>query len=156
MALPTEAKDWLQKNRLEALIQVAEAPLHKEPEKVAKTIDVDGISEEIIQAAIELPSGCIQSIENPSTEILDEYFDEFSIMSKAYRTQGGENVLFREIAKVLFRETSEIVHKQKNEKEENSSIQTQDLTWKTQKREKLRGSTNPEKQNHCNREEIQQ
>ena len=41
------------------------------------------------------------SIENASTQILTEYFGEFSITSKAYRTQGDENLLFREVARVL-------------------------------------------------------
>ena len=54
--------------------------------KVAKTIDLEGISEATIQAAIELSSGGLQSIENPTTKILVEYFGEYSVASKAYRT----------------------------------------------------------------------
>ena len=40
-------------------------------------------------------------MESPSTEILIEYFGEYSLSSKAYRTQGGEDPLFREVAHVL-------------------------------------------------------
>ena len=68
---------------------------------MAKTIDVEGISEGTILAAIEFPSEGLQAIENPTTKILDEYFGEYSIVSKAYWMQGGENLLFRETAKVL-------------------------------------------------------
>ena len=49
----------------------------------------------------------ISSIENPSTKILIvlsinyQYFGEYSLSSKAYQTQGGEDPLFREVACVL-------------------------------------------------------
>ena len=67
----------MQKQGLEGFIRVTEAPPHQELEKVAKTIDVEGILEATIQAAIELSA------------------------NKAYRTQGGQDPLFREIAKML-------------------------------------------------------
>ena len=63
-------------------------------------IDIKGIFEATIHVAIELQFRGLQSIENTSTEILEEYFSEFSVASKAYRMQGGENVIFQEIAKV--------------------------------------------------------
>ena len=43
---------YLQEHGLEGFIRVAEAPPHQEPEKVAKTIDVEGISEATIMATI--------------------------------------------------------------------------------------------------------
>ena len=52
MALSREAKDWLQKHGLQGFIRVVEAPPHQDPKKVAKSIDVDDISEAIIQATI--------------------------------------------------------------------------------------------------------
>ena len=101
MALSVEAKDWFQRKGLKGFIRVAEAQPHKEPEKVATTIDIDGISKAMVQAAIEIPSKGLQSIENPSTDILTEYFGEFLIVRKAYQIQGGENPLFLELARVL-------------------------------------------------------
>ena len=68
---------------------------------VAATIDLDGLSKVTVQAAIELPSGGLYSIENHSTQILTEYLGKFSIANKAYWTQDGENPLFREVARVL-------------------------------------------------------
>ena len=44
MALSAKAKDWLQQHGLEGFIRVAKAPPHQEPETVARTIDVNGIS----------------------------------------------------------------------------------------------------------------
>ena len=40
-------------------------------------------------------------MECPSNEILLEYFGVYSLSSKAYRTQGGKDPLFREVARVL-------------------------------------------------------
>ena len=40
MTLSLEAKDWIQKNKLERFVWVVEAPPHKELKKIATTIDV--------------------------------------------------------------------------------------------------------------------
>ena len=40
-------------------------------------------------------------MECPSNEILLEYFGVYSLSSKAYQTQGGKDLLFREVARVL-------------------------------------------------------
>ena len=92
MALSNATRDWLIKNSLEGFIRVAEAPPHEEPEMVAATIDLDGLSKVTVQAAIELPSEELHSIENPSTQILIEYFWEFSIVSKAYWTHVAKTI----------------------------------------------------------------
>ena len=86
MALSKEARDWLLKHGPEGLLRVAEAPPHEEPEKVATTINLDELFEGTVQAAVELPSRGLYSIENPSTQILTEYFGEFSFTSKVYQT----------------------------------------------------------------------
>ena len=69
--------------------------------KFVKKIDLEVITEEAIRALTGLPKGGIYSIENPSPETLTKFFDEYSLGSKAYRTQGGEDALFREVARVL-------------------------------------------------------
>ena len=48
-----------------------------------------------------LKAGGLQSMESPSTEILMEYFDEYSLSSKVYKTHGGGDPLFREVAREL-------------------------------------------------------
>ena len=40
-------------------------------------------------------------MECPTNEILLENFGEYSLSSKAYRTQGEKDLLFREVARVL-------------------------------------------------------
>ena len=40
-------------------------------------------------------------METPSIEIVEEYLGNYSLVSKEYRTQGGKDQLFREIARVL-------------------------------------------------------
>ena len=66
-------------------------------------IDLDEISEGTVQALVGFPARGLYSIENPSTEMLIEYFGEYSLASKAYRTQGGEDPLFREVVHVLLK-----------------------------------------------------
>ena len=92
---------WFTQHGLEGFLRIAEAPPHDEPGKVAKKIDLEEITEDVIHALIGLPKGGIYSIENPSPEMLTKFFNEYSLTSKAYRTQGGDDALFREVAPVL-------------------------------------------------------
>ena len=48
-----------------------------------------------------LPEAGIFTIDNPTMEQLKKYFGEYYAGNKAYRTHSGEDVLFREIARVL-------------------------------------------------------
>ena len=100
MALSTATREWFSKHDVEGFLRVTNAPPHDKAEKVAPAIDLDEITEGTIHALIGLPAGGLRSIENPSTEILTEYFGEYSLSSKVYRTQGGEDILFREVARV--------------------------------------------------------
>ena len=101
MALSDAAREWFTKNSLEGFLYIADAPPHEELEHVAPTNDLAEITEGTIQALTRLQARELQSVESPSTEILMEYFGEYSLSSKAYRTQGGEDLLFWEVARVL-------------------------------------------------------
>ena len=101
MALSTVTREWFSKNGLEGFLHVGDAPPHEEPEKVAPTIDLEEITEGTIQALTGLPARGLRSIESPSTEIFYQYFGEYSLSNKAYRTQGREDPLFRKVARVL-------------------------------------------------------
>ena len=101
MVLSEAAKKWLKQHGLEGFLRIVEAPPHGDAENVVKDIDTEVITEEAIRAMTGLPEGGIYSIDNPSPELLTRYFGEYSLGSKAYRTQGGEDLLFREIARVL-------------------------------------------------------
>ena len=100
-ALSEAAKKWLRQHGLEGFLTIMEVPPHQEAEKIVKEIDTELITEEAIRALIGLPEGGIFTIDNPTPEQLRKYFGEYSLASKAYRTQGGEDALFREIARVL-------------------------------------------------------
>ena len=101
MAPSEEAKQWLTEHGLEGFLRIADAPPHDEPEQAAKSIDLSEITEGAVQAITGLQAGGMQSVESPSNEILFEYFGEYSLSSKAYRTQGGQDLLFGEVARVL-------------------------------------------------------
>ena len=101
MALSEEARQWMTENGLEGLLRIADAPPHAEPEQAAATIDLSEITEGAVQALTGLQAGGLRSIENPSNQILFEYFGEYSLSSKAYRTQGGQNLLFGEVARAM-------------------------------------------------------
>ena len=90
MALSNTAREWFTKNGLEGFLRIANAPPHEEPKQVAPTVDLAEIIEGTIQALTGLQDGGLQSVESPSTEILMEYFSEYSHTRKAYQTQGGE------------------------------------------------------------------
>ena len=101
MALSDEARQWMTENGMEGLLRIADAPPHAEPEQAAATIDLSEVTEGAVQALTGIKAGGLRSIENPSNQILFEYFGEYSISSKAYRTQGGQNLLFGEVARAM-------------------------------------------------------
>ena len=101
MVLSDEARKWLTENGLGGLLRIADAPPHKEPEQAAATVDLSEVTEGAVQALTGISEGGLQTIELPSSQILSEYFGEYSLSSKAYRTQGGEDQLFGEVARAL-------------------------------------------------------
>ena len=101
MALSEISKKWFTQHGWEGFLRIPEAHRHEESEKIAKKINVEEIMENAIRALIGLPEGGIYSIENPSLEMLTKFFGEYSLASKAYWTQGGEDALFQEVARVL-------------------------------------------------------
>ena len=101
MVLSDEARQWLTENGLGGLLRVADAPPHQDPEQAATTVDLSEVTEGAVQALTGITEGGLQTIELPSSEIFFEYFGEYSLSSKAYRTQGGENPLFGEVARAL-------------------------------------------------------
>ena len=71
MALSDVAKDWLIRNGLEGFLRISVAPPHEEPDKATLQIDVEEITEGMVQALTHLPVGGLYSIENPSTKTND-------------------------------------------------------------------------------------
>ena len=100
MVLSDEAREWLIASGLEGFLCIADAPQHDEPEQAAATIDLSEITEGAVQDLTGLQAGGLQSVECPSKEIMFKYFGEYSLSSKAYQTHGGQDLLFREVARV--------------------------------------------------------
>ena len=99
--LSEAAKKWFRQHGLEGFLTIMEAPPHQEADKVIKGIDTEVITEEAIRALTGLPEGGIFQIDNPTSEQFIKYFGEYSLASKGCWTQGGEDTLFQEIARVL-------------------------------------------------------
>ena len=55
----------------------------------------------MIRAALDLKRGGEHEVEIPPSTTLKEYFGMYSISGKAYRTYGGPNKSFGEIAHIL-------------------------------------------------------
>ena len=101
MALSEEAKQWLTEHGLEGFLRIVDAPPHAEPEQSTATIDLSEITKGAVQALTRLQEGGLRSVECPSNQILFEYFGEYSLSSKACQTQGGQNLLFGEVARTM-------------------------------------------------------
>ena len=101
VVLSETTKKWFKQHGLEGFLRIVKAPPHGKTKKVVKKIDTEIITEEAIRVLIGLPKGGIYSIENPSPEAMKKFFREYSLASKAYQTQGSEDALFREVARIL-------------------------------------------------------
>ena len=86
MALSIATREWFSKHDVEGFLRVTNAPPHDKAEKVAPAIDMSEITEGVVQALTGLQVGGLQLVECPSNEILLEYFEVYSLSSKAYRT----------------------------------------------------------------------
>ena len=89
-ALSEARKKWLRQHGLDGVLTIMETPQHWEAEKIVKEINTELITDEANRSLIGLPEGGIFTIENPTLEHLRKYFGEYSLASKAYRTQGGK------------------------------------------------------------------
>ena len=96
-----ETKQWITEHGLEGFLRIADAPPHDEPKHVTATINLSEITEGTVQALTGLHAGGLQLVQCPSNKIMFDNFGEYSLSSKAYRTRGGQDLLFREVARVL-------------------------------------------------------
>ena len=82
-------------------MKVIDAPAHPDAQAVARRISPDTITNNVIRAALDLQRGGDHDVEIPPATMLKEYFGEYSASGKAYRTYGGPNRAFGEIARIL-------------------------------------------------------
>ena len=96
-----ETRAWPQERGLGGYLKVIDAPTHPDAQAVARRIQPDTITNNVVRAALDLQRGGDHDVEIPSSMTLKEYFGEYSVSGKAYRTYGGSNTAFRELARIL-------------------------------------------------------
>ena len=78
-----------------------DALAHPDAQAVARRIHPHTVTNNIIRATLDLKRGGDHEVEIPPSTTLKEYFGVYSISGKAYRTYGGSNKAFGEIARIL-------------------------------------------------------
>ena len=94
-------RTWLQEHGMGGYLKVIDAPAHPDAQKKGKEVCPEAITNKVIRAALELKQGGDHDAEIPSAAKLKQYFGEYSASGKAYRTYGGPNKVFGEIARIL-------------------------------------------------------
>ena len=92
---------WLECNNLQGFLKVADVEPHPRVEALIEEIDVAKITDKKVRTALEMPRGGFDAVKNVTEEGLRSYFGEYSPSAKAYQTQGGRDVFFHEVAKLL-------------------------------------------------------
>ena len=82
-------------------LKIVGAPVHLDAQAVARRISPDTITNNVLRAALDLQQGGEHDVKIPPATTLKEYFGEYSASGKAYRTYGGPNKAFGEIARIL-------------------------------------------------------
>ena len=101
LAASQETRSWLQERGLGGYLKVIDAPAHPDAQAVARRIHPDTVTNNMIRAALDLKRGGDHEVEIPPSTTLKEYFGAYSISGKAYRTYGGSNKAFGELARIL-------------------------------------------------------
>ena len=99
--ITTTLHRWLLEKGFEGYIRVAEAPSHPDALDIAKKLKMDTVTNATIRKKLDLSAIGEKHFDIPPTETLEEYFGEYSVSAKAYRTKDIPNPFFREIAKFL-------------------------------------------------------
>ena len=82
-------------------LKVIDAPVHPDSQQVARNICPEAITNNVLRTALDLQRGGDHDVDIPPAAKLKEYFGEYSASGKAYRTYGGPNKVFGEIARIL-------------------------------------------------------
>ena len=93
-----ETRSWLQQQGLGGYLRVIDTPAHPDAQEIACRIHPNTVTNNMIHATLDLKRGGEHEVEIPPHTTLKEYFGMYSISGKAYRTYGGPNKSFGEIA----------------------------------------------------------
>ena len=96
-----ETRAWLQERGMGGYLKIIDAPAHPDAQGVARRICPEAITNNVLRAALDLQRGGDHDVDIPPASKLKEYFGEYSASGKAYRTYGGPNRAFGEIARIL-------------------------------------------------------
>ena len=77
-----------------------DAPAHPDAQAAARRIHPNTVTN-MIRSVLNLQQGGDHEVKIPPTTALKEYFGEYSISGKAYRSYGGSNKAFGELARIL-------------------------------------------------------
>ena len=88
LAASPETRAWLQERGLGGYLKVIDTPAHPDAPAVARRIHPDTITNNVIRVALDLQRGGDHDVEIPPTTTLKEYFGEYSVSGKSYRTYG--------------------------------------------------------------------
>ena len=82
-------------------MRVTDAPPHPDAQEIARRIHPETVTNNMIRVALDLKHCGEHEVEIPPHTTLKEYFGTYSISGKVYRTYGGPNRFFGEIARIL-------------------------------------------------------
>jgi hypothetical protein len=82
-------------------LKIIDALAHPDAQQKGKEVCPKAITNNVIREALELKRGGDHDADIPPAAKLKQYFGEYSASGKAYRTYGGPNKVFGEIARIL-------------------------------------------------------
>ena len=85
--ISTALRRWLLEKGLEGYIKVAKAPPHPDAFNIAQKINVDTVTNAMVQQKLGLSGLGEKQFDIAPAETLRKYFVEYSLTAKAYRTK---------------------------------------------------------------------
>ena len=82
-------------------LHIAEVEPHPQAVDIVKEIDVDKISNQQVRHFWKLKKEGYNVMDSLETEVLESYFKRYFPSAKLYRTYGGQDVFFHDVAKFL-------------------------------------------------------
>ena len=103
MTIPVSDRlhNWLHNKGMQGYLKVADVEPHPRTAKIVNQIDVAKITNKQVHQFLNLKREGFDGTNPLEPTILRSYFIDYSPSAKAYKTEGGEDKLFQEVAKFL-------------------------------------------------------
>ena len=95
-------RQWLHTKGLQGYLRVADVKPHPCTAQIVNQINVAKITNKQVRQFLNLKMEGFDGMAPLKPEVLRLYFGKYSPSAKAYKTQGGEDELFQEVAKFIF------------------------------------------------------